>query len=553
LNRYNFPVNQAPNSNPNAQIIFTTNSAIGKNMVFALNGNNGIVAYTYAFGPVSKPRFLLQPQNARIVKGGTNTLSVVNDQTVPVQWRRDGVDILNATNTTLTLPGQFTNAGNYVCVATNSSGATTSQVASVSIGIADDNYTLALNWSKQAGSSVGGVNYLSSGTATSTPNERGFGYDPTTTPPHLIVAQKEGGTAAYQMKVVDAVTGNYLYDLSTSGVNASPGSEVAGANALGLVDAAVADDGAVFACNETPNASGGSNGVPSKMFQVYRWPDSINTGTAPTTVWLGDPSLQGTTNNIRWGDQMSVRGSGNGTELIFDSNDGGRAAILRTNSITGGFSNVFPIATVSFNASIGRNTQFATGTNFNNGTNFWQKRKAEPLQLTTYNTNDGSSSFIAYGNFPQTLGALAVDSNRKLGIGIDYTSITVARVVLYDLSNPNAPMLLSVTPFPSAPQGNGNFIGKIILSGNKVFALNANNGLMAFTIMDPVGRPSLAINQAGANAVLSWGTNHVGWTLQSTPGLSPTAWGNVGAPTVVGPTFFVTNAMSSAAFYRLAQ
>jgi hypothetical protein len=554
LNRYNFPVNQVPNGNPCAQILFTTNSDIGKNMVFALNGNNGLLVYTFAFGPVSKPRFLLQPQNTRIIKGGTNSLAVVNDQTVPVQWRKDGVDIINATNTSLVVPGQFTNAGNYVCVATNSTGATTSQVASVSIAIADDNYTLALNWSKTAGATVGGANYLSSGTATSTPNERGFGYDATTTPAHLIVVQKQGSTAAYQVKVVDATTGTYLYDLSTTGINASPGSEVAGANAIGLVDAAAADDGVVFACNETPNASGGSNGVPSKMFQIYRWPDSVNTALAPATVWLGDPSGQGTTNNIRWGDQMSVRGSSSGTELIFDSNDGARAAILRTNSLTGGFSNVFPVVTVSFNGSIGRNTQFATGTNFNNGTNFWQKRKGEPLQLTTYNTNNGTSAFAVFGNFPSTLGALAVDSNRKLGIGIDYTSITVARVVLYDLSNPNSPMLISITPFPAAPQGNGNFIGKIILSGNRVFALNANNGMMAFTLQDPTGRPSLTVNQAGPNAVLSWGTNHVGWTLQSTPTLAPTAWANVTpAPVIVGQNYFVTNAMSSAAFYRLAQ
>src|SRR5262249_3705698 len=150
---------------------------------------------------------------------------------------------------------------------------------------------------------------------------------------------------------VDGATGTKLYELSTTGINASPGSEVSGANAIGLVDVAAADDGAIFACNSSPNSSGGSNAAPSKMFEVYRWPNSAN-GATLSPVRLGDPSGQGAANNVRWGDQMTARGSGDGTELLFDSNDGARAAILRTNSSSGGFSNAYPLVTVSFNASI---------------------------------------------------------------------------------------------------------------------------------------------------------------------------------------------------------
>jgi hypothetical protein len=550
LNRYNFPVTQLGNAVPNAQVIFGTNSFLGKSMVFALDANNGLMAYTYAFGPVSKPRFLLQPDNTRIIKGGTNFLVVVNDQTVPLQWRKDGADIANATNAILGLSGQFTNAGNYVAVASNSSGFTTSQVATVTVSIADDNYSLATLWSKAPAASVGGANYVSVGSGTAVPNERGFGYDALSN--HIIIPQRQGSSSTtYQVHVVDAANGTYLYDLSVSGVNSAPGSEVAGANAVGLTDVAVADDGAVFGCNETPNASGGSNGVPSKMFQVYRWPNSGN-GALPSTVWLGDPAGEGTTNNVRWGDQMSVRGGGLDTQLIFDSNDGFRAAVLQTNAVTGGFSNSIPIFSVSFNASIGRNTQFATGTNFNNTTNFWQKRKGEPLQLTTFNTNDHSSSFVAYGNFPPSLGILAVDSDRKLAIGVDHSASTPA-LALYDINDPNSPMLITRKNFP-ASNGNGNFIGKVIISGNKVYALSAFNGMVAATIQNPAGRPSLTVSQVGANAVVSWPTNNVGWTLQSTSALSPASWSNVGgAPGTVGGNFVVTNAMSAAAFYRLAQ
>ena len=544
LNSYNFPANHLPNGLPSAQTLFVTNSVLGKNMVFSLNGNNGITAYTYAFGPVSAPRFLLNPRNTRIIKGGTNSLVVVLDQNTPLQWQKDGVPVSGATSTALTVSGQFTNAGNYSVIATNTTGSTTSQVASVSIGIADDNYKLLQVWSKVPAATPGLANYVTSAGGANTPNERGFGYNALSN--QVLVVQKQGGASAYQVHVVDGSVGTYLYDISTAGINTTVGSDVAGANGVGLVDIVAADDGAIFACNASPNASGGLTNIDTKKFQVYRWP---NSGSAATlnTVFLGDPSGQGITNNVRWGDQMTIRGSGAGTELLFDSNDGARAAILKTNSVTGGFSNNFPIVTVSFNASIGRNTQFASGTNF------WQKRRSEPLQLTTYNTNNQSSTFAGFNNYPASLGALSVDSAHNLAVGIDYGGST-NKVVLYEISDPNAPMLIASYGFPVAAVANNNSIGKVIVSGNKVFALNGNNGMVALTIQAPVGRPTLSISQVSTNALLSWGTNHVGWTLQSTPTLAPTAWANVpGLPGIVGTNFVSTNAIVDARFYRLIQ
>jgi hypothetical protein len=66
--------------------------------------------------------------------------------------------------------------------------------------------------------------------------------------------------------------------------------------------------------------------------------------------------------------------------------------------------------------------------------------------------------------------------------------------------------------------------------------------------------PSIDARPSGNELILSWPTNAVGFTLQSTFNLTlPVAWDeSTNTPAVIGAQFTVTNAMTgSVQFYRL--
>ena len=115
-------------------------------------------------------------------------------------------------------------------------------------------------------------------------------------------------------------------------------------------------------------------------------------------------------------------------------------------------------------------------------------------------------------------------------------------------------MLISRYNFPVSPQiGNVNFICSTVIAGNRVFSLDGNNGIAAFNIIAPVTpRPPLNIARSGAAVLLSWPTNHSGFTLQASPSVAaPITWTNVSAGTIVGDQYVVTNALDTASFFRL--
>ena len=68
-------------------------------------------------------------------------------------------------------------------------------------------------------------------------------------------------------------------------------------------------------------------------------------------------------------------------------------------------------------------------------------------------------------------------------------------------------------------------------------------------------RPQLTITPSGTNVILTWPTNAVGFTLQSTTNLSPAVWStNSPAPVVIGGQNVIINPISGPQqFYRLKQ
>ena len=219
---------------------------------------------------------------------------------------------------------QLSDAGDYFAVVSNANGTVTSQIAHLSVSLPNDNYTLSPAWGAGAGDPT--FPYISSSGGGNTPNERAFAFNAPSN--QLIVVRCPPGSTAYTVSVVSATSGAFLYTMNTSGVIHQGASEVSGANPIDLVGAAASDDGSIYICSESPNASGGLNGDTNKMLQIYRWTNSA-ASTPPVIVFTGDPSKVGAGINARWGDVLTARGSGAGTELFLNSFDGGYGAILK--------------------------------------------------------------------------------------------------------------------------------------------------------------------------------------------------------------------------------
>jgi len=104
----------------------------------------------------------------------------------------------------------------------------------------------------------------------------------------------------------------------------------------------------------------------------------------------------------------------------------------------------------------------------------------------------------------------------------------------------------------------GTFAGRGLAAAQNLngFDRSANIDPFFFTVPEPLPPPQLTITLAGANVVLTWPTNVVGFTLQSTTNLvSPAVWStNSPAPVVIAGQNTVTNPITGAQkFYRLVQ
>jgi hypothetical protein len=534
----------AANNNAVGQVVFGQNPATGTNYMFVLDGNNGVAAFVLSGGVIPPPRILAQPANLRVLEGSSGSLSVTIDQIANIKWYK-GTN--SPVDTTTNGPlFNFTsavqaNAGDYFVTASNANGMVTSVVAHVTVGLPDDNYSLSPVWSLGGGSTA----FITSTGGANTPNEREFAYNAPSN--QLIIVSCPPASGAWNLYVVNATTGALIGTLNTNGtaIIRQGLSEVSGSNPIDLVGAAATDDGNIYVCSESPNASGGASQDPTKMFHVYRWTNS-SPATTPVMVYEGDPSFQPAGLNERWGDSLTVRGTGMNTEIYVNTQSGSYGAVLKPRDASlNSFTNYW------FNdsgggGSIGRSIQFGP-TN-----SIYEKRKGTPLVWSSYDTNANvnSSSVILQVGSSQTLGGVALDTAHNLAIGVDFIGSPAATpdaVALYDITDVNSPMLIKQYNFAVNQVANANVICETIIAGNRVWALDANNGLMFLNIIPPVNSMKLNIAPSGSNVNLSWGNAQA--VLQSSPALSPQNWTDVAGP---GVTNSVQPA-ASGAVYRLIQ
>jgi hypothetical protein len=83
---------------------------------------------------------------------------------------------------------------------------------------------------------------------------------------------------------------------------------------------AVADDGVIYACNLTIDSAHADIIGNTGPFRLYRW---ANESAEPTVAYVGDPSDEDEIlNHRRFGDSLSVRGSGVDTEILVGTRAG---------------------------------------------------------------------------------------------------------------------------------------------------------------------------------------------------------------------------------------
>lgn len=319
----------------------------------------------------------------------------------------------------------------------------------------------------------------------STRSQRGMAYNPTTD--HLLIAHRAGPSINILNATNGTAIGTMPFDVLVD----------AGNTGFRLSKIGVADDGAVYVANLT-SASTALIG-----FVLYRYASETS---EQTWVYAGDPSNGAATSgqpNGRWGDTMTVRGSGINTEILI-ATEGTLAAILRPTDET---MTAFTATTLATDASSG---SIASGISFGAGNTFWATANGYALRRFNYDLGLGTAttdlSFVSTV-FPTRVAPILniVSSNLLVGIeiapGFDF-------VKLYDIANvsqANPPVFLDRESYTT--NFDGYNAGQICYSDGRVWALNTEHGIRAFTLQvtNEFVSPSFFLQPVGGTVVV--GTN----------------------------------------------
>lgn len=367
-------------------------------------------------------------------------------------------------------------------------------------------YSLSPLWSIPAQSS--GYEWVSTNHT-----HRGLAYNTTTT--HLLTVSRYPSNNAAVYILDSNNNGAVLGNLSVSGVFAEIN--------FPLNVISVAADGVIYGCNltvDSTNAPTGNNGP----FRIYRWPDE---NSEPTVAYLGDPS-DGDTNasNRRFGDSMIVRGSGLDTEILLGSRSGKTVTRFTT---TDGSNFTHQKISAPELTGIANTMTIA----FGETNTFWIKTEASPtinypLQHFSFDPIAGTATLLqSFTNGVPVGGPLAFDPSRNL-FGIIGTLTHELR--LYKRTEMGFVQQGVAHSFGANP--NGNNTGAVLITEDKVFALESNNGFKAFTISTNAFVPfSTTVSAQSGQVTLSWpSVSGFIYQAQRKEDLGQLSWTNVGAP-----------------------
>lgn len=434
------------------------------------------------------PSILVEPLDQTVYAGQTASFSVVAGGAEPLafQWWFNAAPLPGATNATLTRsPVQTNHAGAYSVVVSNAYGAATSRVATLTVLPPCVPVGMTPLWSLAPGSRP----YL---TVNSLPYERGMACNPVTR--RVLVVSRVGP----RVFVLDADTGADLHELNTNGI-------AGGTYPLLMIGAA--DDGAVYAGNLTTDGT-----VTS--FRLYRWAND-NSNTVPTLAYVGDPG-GGTAQ--RWGDTLDVRGAGTNTQVLLGSRSGRVVAVLTTTNGTNFTSRLINVADAPTGA-------FGLGIAFGAGNTFWGKATSQNLRQVAFDLTAGTGTTIRNHGVPEipaTLAPIGVSTELNLLAGIN-VGTAGNHLRLYDLTSTNGtPVLLATNAFATDNDNSQTGTGAVDFGHGRVFALCANNGLLALQIDCAPSAVPPAITVPPQSQTVNQGAN-VTFSASAT-GTEPLAW-----------------------------
>ena len=444
------------------------------------------------------------------------------------QWRYNSNNIPGATSSIYVITNTALNvSGYYDVVVRNAAGSVTSAPPALVTLIPPTTSPLVTPlWS--IGPGTNGAWLTSSGNET-----RGLAYDPTTT--NLFVADHSN------IHVYSGTNGSYLYDLATGGL---PGG---GINGWTVDQVGVADDGTVYSANLSPDGTAFSiiSYSPGGYSPNYAYGGSTGGSDLNTLDPAGD----------RWGDTMAVRGSGVNTEILFGSLNGTNVALFTTAdgvdftptliAVQGGVTPGFAGLGIAFGLN---DTFYAKG-----GHSIDLRQVAfDPVAGTGTVLQD----YLAGSEVP----------NDMTGIGVDVTNNILGGVCLDDSpndaqlyllsANTNVPSLFNQNFFP-AVNPNGNYNAVTVLKGGLGFALDVNNGIVAFTYSLPAAPAVTLISVAylPRSVTITWDNTFDGHNYQVyyKNNLAAANWNLLGTVTATDATasFTDTTANGAIRFYRV--
>jgi len=526
LDQENLPTDNA-NANGTGAVDFGAVS--GANAAFVLDTNNGLVAYRIAATAAAPPTISAEPQNQTVLVGATVSFNVAAKGTLPFayQWQFSEADLAGATNSILTLTNvSVASSGNYRVKVSNSAGSAASTNAVLTVNRVAQSEVLTPLWKLAPGDRP----YINTdGT------QRGIAYNPATG--NALLVSRTGGNKIY---VLDGKTGAELRQLNIDTAVVSGGTFAV--NMIG-----VANDGAVYAANLVTDSS-------TAAFAIYRWENDSATAV-PVLAYRDDPSGgSADAASRRFGDSFDVRGSGANTQLLAGTRNGKNAALFTsTDGIT------FTSTVINTDATAG---DFGLGVAFGAGNSFWGTAINRPLRLIDFDLAAGT------GTTRVTLGANDVPLGVST-IGVDAANTLLAAIAvenpdnlrLYHLASlPNPPAMVDQELFPT-DNANANATGSVDFGGGRLYVMNSNNGLLAFTVnpgaIAPAQRPALSApsrQPGGAFQFTLSGTAAASYVIEATQDFRtwlPISTNTVGA----AGTAQVTDASAPAQafrFYRAA-
>ena len=499
----------AANGNGNG----TGAAAFSNDTLFALETNNGLLAALIQI-QLTAPSVATQPTGGSPYVGTSFSLSVGAQGSAPLsyQWLRNDAPVAGATQASLNLTSLTTNqSGAYAVIISNGAGSITSNPANVVVREPFTTGVLTPAWRILAGERD---------TLNTDSTQRGLAYNPVSG--NLLYVSRSGGNSVV---VLDPATGAEKHRLATTdgdGINVVTGGTLP-ANMIG-----VAEDGAVYLSNlNLPVAGSGA------ILRVYRW-DSDAQGVGPTVIEVADLPA-----DVRFGDTFAVRGRGDSTELLYGSRSASSFAVV---TITGGSTATTKVYTPNGVA----NGAFGLGVTFGPGNTVFGTAAGSPIVHVAFSPADGSATLArtyGAGLIPTSVAHLAFDATRNLLVGTALE--TPDNVLLYSLADIETPVLLDQELFP-VDNPNVNGTGALAFGGNRLFALDSNQGVFAYTLdLSTKVRTTLAATLNGANIVLTVADPG---TYDIESGSTLGTWTKVGTATTAQP--FTAPASAAAAFYR---